>query len=286
VIYAYEYDAMLPVHELCTGEDWRLRWRAAATALRTVRLIADPGAPEDPDPFTGVTAVPFLVLCQRGRIAVRTTTGAAFTLREGEACWWAAGTWVACWHVDCPAYLRLTVDADHCFAAYKDHARRLAAGRLIDLYGIVAPRRPPELAGLAAALSGLRDDAWTGERLRAWTATAGWAAHDALIGDDTVDARWSALNALVRARWDSDLARSRVAADLGVAPETVSRLCRRHGGCTFLDLVRRERLAHAELLLRDHRRTVAEVAAACRLGSGTWLARLARRQRGRAPRRG
>lgn len=107
-----------------------------------------------------------------------------------------------------------------------------------------------------------------------------------LIGDDAVDARWSALNALVRARWDSDLARSRVAADLGVAPETVSRLCRRHGGCTFLDLVRRERLAHAEILLRDHGRTVAEVAAACRLGSGTWLARLTRRQRGRAPRRG
>lgn len=273
----------LPEHEPLDPAQWRQAWEQAAGAgLAGVRIVACPGAPRDPGPFTGVTAVPFAMLCLAGTIAVRTADGARFSLRPREACLWAPGTWVACWHADCPRYLRATIDHDHVFAAMKDHDRRRRGGRLVDLYGLVVPG----LLDVATRglLAGLGGTAWSPATARAAGELLLWAVHARLAPTAVEASPGTALFARLRAIAARDPApdRSAAAVELGVVPETVSRLCRRHGGCTWLELVGAARLQRVELLLRGPERLDA-IAVRCGFASAGHLIRVFRRRHGCTP---
>lgn len=272
---------MLPTHEALDPGFWRQAWdRTAVTGLVSVRIITCPGQPCDPEPFTGITQVPFVMLCLSGQIQVRTADGNRFSLRPREACLWAPGTWVACWHVDCPRYLRATIDHDHVFAAMKDHERRHRGGKQVDLYGVAMPGLvDPAVRGL---LSGLSGTVWTPPTARATGELLLWAVHARLgvTGTQTHETALSRLR-MIAAR-DPAPDRGAAAAELGVAPETVSRLCRRHGGCTWLDLVDTARLQRAELLLRGPAR-LDQIAERCGFASASHLILRFRRRHGLTP---
>ncbi len=272
----------LPQHEPLDSALWRQAWEQAADAgLAGVRIVASPGVPRDPGPFTGVTTVPFAMLCLAGTIAIRTADGTRFSLRPREACLWAPGTWVACWHVDCPRYLRATIDHDHVFAAMKDHDRRRRGGRLVDLYGLVVPGMLD--AATRGLLSGLGATAWTPATARAAGELLLWAVHARLTPAAAADAG-AAVFLRLRAIAARDPApdRAAVAAELGVVPETVSRWCRRHGACTWLELAGAARLQRAELLLRGQERLDA-IAMRCGFASAGHLIRVFRRRHGCTP---
>lgn len=272
----------LPAHEPLDPALWRQAWeQAAGTGLAGVRIVACPGVPRDPGPFTGVTAVPFAMLCLAGTIDVRCADGTRFGLRPREACIWTPGTWVACWHADCPRYLRATIDHDHVFAAMKDHDRRRRGGRLVDLYGVAVPG----LLDVATRglLAGLGATAWTPPTARAAGELLLWAVHARLAPAVAAEAGAAAFLRLraIAAR-DPAPDRASAAAELGVVPETVSRLCRRHGGCTWLELAGSARLQRAELLLRGPERLDA-IAGRCGFASAGHLIRVFRRRHGCTP---
>jgi len=189
--------SLLPIHEPLEPAAWCSAWEvAAATGLGRVRLVVCPGHPPELGAFTGITSNPFAILCLAGSIAVRTGDGTEFTLRPREACLWAPGTWVACWHADCPRYLRATIEPDHVFAAMKDHDRRRRGGRLVDLYGVAVPGPvDPATRGLLAGLAGTQ---WQAIQARAACELLFWAVHTRLgragvagdRGDNAVDFAW------------------------------------------------------------------------------------------------
>jgi AraC-like DNA-binding protein len=274
---------MLPQHEPLDPAAWRAAWETASGAgLATVRIISEPGQPRGDEPFTGVTRVPFAMLCLAGRIQVRTASGLRFTLQPRDACIWAPGTWVACWHAECPRYLRATVDQDHVFAAMKDHDRRRRGGRLVDLYGVAVPGLiDPAARGLLGGLSAV---AWRPQTARAVGELLFWAVH-AHLGTASGPERTSTFVRLqALAASDPPPSRSAAARAVGVAAETVSRLCRRHGGCTWNDLVAAARLQRAELLLRGGSR-LEVIAEACGFASAGHLIRRFRQRHGTTPER-
>ncbi|MBN8525552.1 MAG: helix-turn-helix transcriptional regulator, partial [Planctomycetes bacterium] len=91
---------------------------------------------------------------------------------------------------------------------------------------------------------------------------------------------WPRVAALAAA--DPAPTRAAAARTLGLAPETVSRLCRRHGGCTWLELVDAARLGRAELLLRGDA-SLAAVAGRCGFASAQHLIRRFRMRHGVTP---
>ena len=268
---------MLPQHEPLDPGQWRQAWEQAAGRLGRVRVIVCPGQPRDPGPFTGVTPVPFAMLSLAGRIAVRTADGGRFALLAGEACLWAPGTWVACWHAECQRYLRATIDHDHVFAALKDHERRRRGGRLVDLYGVAVPGLlDPALRGLLAGLAGA---AWDPPAARAAGGLLFWAVH-AHLGSPPAPDAFGRLRAIAAREPPPD--RAVAARELGVAAETVSRLCRRLGGCTWLELIDAARLQRAEVALRGGG-TLDTVATACGFASAGHLIRRFRHRHGLTP---
>ena len=273
----------LPAHEALAPAAWQTAWEAVASVgLASVRIIAEPGQPRTEEPFTGLTSVPFAMLCLAGQIQVRTASGQRFALRAREACIWAPGTWVACWHADCPRYLRATVDHDHVFAAMKDHDRRRHGGRLVDLYGVAVPGLiDPAARGL---LGGMAATAWRPPTARATGELLFWAvhAHLGLACGSALESTFARIQALATA--DPPPSRGAAARAAGVAPETVSRLCRRHANCTWNDLVAAVRLQRAELLLRGDQRLDA-IAAACGFASAGHLIRRFRLRHGTTPER-
>jgi len=80
----------------------------------------------------------------------------------------------------------------------------------------------------------------------------------------------------------SSPSRAEAASELGIAAETVSRLCRRHGGCTWLDLTDGARLSRAEILLRGEG-TLQAIASACGYASAGHLIRRFRLRHGETP---
>jgi AraC-like DNA-binding protein len=274
---------MLPVHEPLDPLAWRAAWEMAAGAgLASVRIITTPGMPSGDEPFTGVTRVPFAMLCLAGQIQVRTASGSRFVLRPREACLWAPGTWVACWHAECPRYLRATVDHDHVFAAMKDHDWRRRGGRLVDLYGVAVPGLlDPAVRGL---LGGLAAADWHPATARAACELLFWSVHARLAtaSGEPQESAFVRIQAL--AQRDPPPSRSAVAQAVGLAPETISRLCRRHGGCTWNDLIVAARLQRAELLLRGGQR-LEDIASTCGFASAGHLIRRFRQRHGTTPER-
>jgi len=271
----------LPDHEPLDPAVWRQAWEEAAAGLAAVRVIACPGVPQRAEYYTGVTLVPFVKLCLAGVITVRTAAGERFTLGPGDACLWAPGTWVSCWHADCPRYLRATIDHDHVFAALKNHERRRRGGRLVDIYGVAVPGLlDPATRGL---LAGLGSTTWTPAMARAACELVLWAVHGRL-GAAAAPTAGAATFARLRALAAHEPAPDRrdAAAELGIAPETVSRLCRRHGACTWLELVEGARMHRVELLLRGPRQLDA-IAERCGFASASHLIRRFRLRHGVTP---
>lgn len=245
-----------------------------------MRVVAQPGQSAEPGPFTGMTPAPFAVLCLAGSISVGTADGGGFVLRAGDGCLWAAGTWVSCWHADCPRYLRATFGPEALLAAVKDPHLCRVGTRRADLCAVEVRGGPgPALRGLLAGLAGQR---WTSELARAAFAAALWSAHAQLdpAAAPAADGAWPRIAAA--ATRDPAPTRAAVAGELGLAPETVSRLCRRHGLCTWLELVDAARLGRAELLLRGGA-GLATVAERCGFASPQHLIRRFRRRHGITP---
>ncbi|HAT11701.1 MAG TPA: hypothetical protein DCS97_14160 [Planctomycetes bacterium] len=274
---------MLPAHEPLDPAHWRSAWEEVARAgLGPVRVLADPGRPRDEVPFTGVTSVPFAMLCLVGKIQVRSAAGERFTLGPRQSCIWAPGTWVACWHADCPRYLRATVDHDHVFVAMKDHDRRRRGGRLVDLYGVAVPGLlDPAVRGL---LGGLAGTVWSAETARAAGELLWWAVHAQLGAAVHPRPEAAQVRLLALAGRDPPPSRAEAARELGVAPETVSRLCRRYVGDSWTALIDAARLRRAELLLRGPQR-LESIAATCGFASAGHLIRRFRLRHGTTPER-
>lgn len=259
---------------------WRSFWAAAAPRLGTVHVVAQPGRPTEPGPFTGMTTAPFAMLCLTGSISVGTADGGGFVLRSGDGCLWAAGTWVSCWHADCPRYLRATFGPDEMLAAVKDPQLCRVGTRRADLCAVAVRGGPgPAVRGLLSGLAGQR---WTPEMARAAFATTLWSAHAQLdpTAAPAADGAWPRIAAL--AGRDPSPTRAAAARELGLAPETISRLCRRHGGCTWLELVDAARLGRAELVLRGEK-GLADIAERCGFASAQHLIRRFRLRHGTTP---
>lgn len=81
------------------------------------------------------------------------------------------------------------------------------------------------------------------------------------------------LRAWLDERVGEDCGRDRAARELGVHPNHLSRLVRRHADCRYVDLVAETRLHRAAGLLAHSDMGVAEIAGSLGFGTSTWLIR-------------
>jgi AraC-like DNA-binding protein len=275
--------ARIPLHEPLDPAHWRHLWEKASTqGLGRVSIIDCPGRPAEPGPYTGMTDVPFVLLCLGGSITVSRADGGSFVLRERDGCLWAAGTWVANWHADCPRYLRATFDHDHVFVALKDRALSRSDGSRPDIYGMAVPGPvEPATRGLLAGLAAVR---WHPATALAAFTLAMWAVHEHLGLASAIPGRvhptWPRLQAL--AARNPPPSRAAAARELNLAPETVSRLCRRQGDCTWMEVVDAARLARAELHMHGSEDLTA-IAQQCGFASAGHLIRRFRLRHGLTP---
>lgn len=230
---------------------------------------------------------PTLILCLSGRAdyqVARDGRAVDLHLDRGDILAIQAGAAIAVRPQRSYRSLLIGIDEDHLhghIAVHQADATRLPGTwpRLAHAARVLRPQAPSSAlrSGCAAFFASLED--------RDLAAVAALLAQ-ALLGLLEVELgrplealraagrrRFHAARAWVDEHFSQGIDRDEVAAVIGVDPAHVSRLFRRHAGCTFNAYLWRRRLELARKLLADPRLDVSEVAAACGCPDANYFSR-------------
>jgi AraC-like DNA-binding protein len=279
----------IPEHVPATAERFKPVFQRIFSSGGIRRLIIgqEAGFPSKQYLSSGLTRVPFIIMCIRGSVEIGLMKNGEVelhTLGENEAVFMQSNTWIFCDHGHARLYARVTLDTGHTLFGLEEKTKDRPLAPLVterlELYP--CPHLPGPLSQML-----VNRILEPGE----FPPGSSWMLHAFnLLLDELYElfykkepaplsrsySTWHAIRNYLQEHCGLPLSRKNVARAFSLTPNHVSRLFARFTEGGFNDTLEKIRMEQASAMLRSTRLTISEIAYTCGYGSANYFTRVFR----------
>lgn len=253
-------------------------------SIHRVVFGRNPGYPTGEHLSSGLTRVPFIVICMEGVVEIGCVENGAVAkhqLLPAEAVFMKSDTWIYCDHSRAPLYLRITIDTDRLLFGCEQKTQYQPLTRhstqKLEIFPCIRI-----LPSSSRALV---------QRLESPPACHGqspWELHsfnllltdlyqNLFLTEETLSGKgertWQSVRMYLEEHCGFPLTRKNVSASFGISPNHISRLFARFSESGFNETLERLRMEKATGLLRSSPLTVSEIAVKCGYSGANYFIR-------------